>query len=50
MTTLSTFTIRDLFWLTTLCALGIGWWMAAQREAKLTEANIELQSLRLASG
>jgi len=34
------FTLRDLFWLVLVCALGMGWWCAerkAQTEAELVD-------------
>ena|SRR5436190_118616 len=37
------FTIRDLFWLTLVVAIGVGWWLSCCKIASMTSAQKELQ-------
>ncbi len=37
------FTIRDVLWLTVVVALGVGWWVTAQKAQK---AHVEAEILR----
>ena len=42
------FSIRDLFLVTLVVALGVGWWVEHRRLSRVVESqNVELQSLKM---